>query len=188
MPDAREDADRRQPSAWIERFAALVPPGGTVLDVACGAGRHARYFADRGHPVTALDRDIDAVRTTPGIDAIEIDLETGASWPLAGQRFDGIVVTNYLHRPLFPDLIAALAPGGVLLYETFGIGNERYGRPRNPDFLLRDGELLDRLGSELTVVAFESGVIETPSPAVIQRIVAVRRAGSDDAPVTLPAA
>lgn len=187
MPDVRGDPDRRPPSRWVERFATLVPPSGNVLDIACGAGRHARLFAGRGHAVTAIDRDIAAVRGVPGVEAIEVDLETGIPLPLSaalpGRKFDGIVVTNYLYRPLFADMISVLASGGVLVYETFGVGNEQYGRPRNPDFLLRDGELLDIVGSELSVIAYEAGYTDSPSPAVIQRIAAVR----GDAPIKLPA-
>jgi len=131
-----------------------------MLDLACGYGRHARYFAARGAHVVAVDRDATALATlsaTAGIESREVDLE-GAPWPLAGEHFDAIVVSHYLHRPLFPHLRAALAPDGVLLYETFALGNEAYGRPANPAFLLRPGELLELAAAPpqpLTVVAFE---------------------------------
>ena len=166
-------------SAWVRRFAALTAPGGTVLDLACGHGRHARLFAAGGGRVTAVDRDAQALaglRGHPGIEALAADLEAGA-WPLAGRRFDAIVVANYLHRPLFPRLIEALAEGGVLIYETFMLGNERFGRPSNPDFLLRPNELLELFAGCLNVVAFEQGEVAQPRPAVVQRLCAVRGTG-----------
>jgi SAM-dependent methyltransferase len=167
------------PSPWIERFGRLVRAGGTVLDVASGAGRHSRWFAARGHRVTAIDRDDAALGALAGMcgtaETIVFDLEAGARWPLAGRTFDAVVVTNYLHRPLFGDLLAALAPGGVLLYETFAAGNARFGRPSNPAFLLAPGELLARC-AELDVVAFEDGLDGDPPQASLQRICAVRRA------------
>ncbi|MFQ5958712.1 MAG: class I SAM-dependent methyltransferase [Alphaproteobacteria bacterium] len=164
------------PSPWVERFAPLVPAGAAVLDVACGGGRHTRLFLARGHPVTAIDRDLtdlDLAADTPGLTLIEADLEAGAPWPLGDARFGGVVVINYLHRPLFPALVAALAPGGALIYDTFAAGNERYGRPRNPDHLLRSGELLEAVGGALRVVAYEEIEVKTPRPAMKQRICAV---------------
>jgi SAM-dependent methyltransferase len=162
------------PSAWVQRWASLVPAGGPVLDIACGGGRHALFFAARGHPVTAVDRDSAAISTLAGqagITALCADLETG-SWPYAGRQFAAVVVTNYLHRPLFPALMAALAPGGVLIYETFAQGNEAYGRPANPDFLLQRGELLRAVGAA-RVLAYEDLYVEQPRPAMVQRICAV---------------
>ena len=161
------------PSRWIVRFAGLVRPRGTVLDVACGSGRHARWFEDRGHPVTGIDRDADALAASGAGEKIAFDLEQGSAWPLSGRRFAAIVVTNYLHRPSFPDLLAALDDGGVLLYETFAAGNERFGRPSNPDFLLAPGELLARC-RDLDIVAFEDGLVGAPPYASVQRICAVR--------------
>lgn len=169
------------PSAWVQRWAHLVPAGGEVLDVACGGGRHSRFFAGRGHPVTAVDRDAEAIAALHGVAGITglcADIEN-APWPLAGQRFAAVVVTNYLHRPLFPRLREALAPGGVLIYETFGIGNAVYGRPANPDFLLRPRELLDLAGADLHVVAYENGYIDQPKPALVQRICAMLRPSLD---------
>ena len=164
------------PSPWIARFAPLVPGGARVLDVACGEGRHARLFAARGCRVVAVDRDpavIARLADVATIDARALDLETGA-WPLAGDRFDAIVVANYLHRPLFPHLVEALAADGVLLYETFARGNEAYGRPSNPAFLLEREELLARLHPPLTVVAFEQGRVRGAGrDAVVQRLAAV---------------
>jgi SAM-dependent methyltransferase len=169
------------------RFARLIRAGGTVLDLAAGNGRHARALAEAGLAVEAVDRDaaaLDALRRIAGVRVHAADLETG-SWPFAGARFDGIVVTNYLWRPLLPDLAAALAQGGVLIYETFGVGNEKFGKPSNPKFLLRNGELLDfARNCDLTVVAFESGLVARPGQAVVERICALR-AGAPAAPVSL---
>lgn len=161
------------PSGWIQRFAPRVRAGGTVLDVAAGAGRHTAPFLERGHAVTAIDRDVTRLPPRPGLTVVAADLEGGAPWPLPGGRFDAVVVTNYLWRPLFPALLAALAPGGLLLYETFADGNERFGRPSNPDFLLRAGELLEVVRGRLVVVAYEHGPVALPRPAVVQRIAAV---------------
>lgn len=165
------------PSAWVQRWAPLIPAGGTVLDVACGAGRHLRWLAGRGHPVTGVDRDAQAVAALQDLGEIVVaDIENGP-WPFAGRRFEAVVVTNYLWRPLLPTLINAVAPGGVLLYETFAAGNETVGRPRNPDFLLRPGELLEAARPSLRVVAYEDGYAEPP-PRFIQRLAAVREASS----------
>jgi len=160
-----------EPSAWVVRHAPLVPAGGGVLDVAAGGGRHSTFFAARGHKVTAIDRDISALED---FEAIAADLEDGSPWPLAGRQFAGVVVTNYLHRPLFAALAASVAPGGALIYETFARGNERYGKPSNPDFLLADNELLEAFASALRVVAYEHGFIDAPKPAMVQRLAAVR--------------
>jgi SAM-dependent methyltransferase len=163
------------------RFAPLVAAGARVLDLAAGHGRHARLFASRGARVVAVDRDAEALAALENISAIEtrvLDLEAG-KWPLTGERFDAIVVTNYLHRPSLPSLLAALADDGVLLYETFVRGNEAYGRPSNPDFLLKEDELLRVVESRLTVVAFEQGVVAAPPVgAVVQRLAAVGSARS----------
>lgn len=162
-----------QPSAWVRRFLPLVRPGGGVLDLAAGNGRHTRLLLERGFAVTAVDRDIEPLRllAAGNCAVLAIDLETGAAWPLDG-GYDAIVVTNYLHRPLFPAISAALAPDGVLIYETFMAGNERFGRPNNPEFLLRPAELLEAFAG-LTVLAFEQGEVAGPRSAMIQRIAAV---------------
>jgi len=161
------------PSAWVKRFAPLIRAGGRVLDLAAGSGRHSRLLLESGFAGCALDRDVSALLPLagPACEVRQIDLEAGAAWPL-DTGYDGIVVTNYLHRPLLPVISGALAPGGVLIYETFAGGNERFGRPHNPDFLLRPGELLDAFTTP-TVVAFEQGEVSAPRPAVIQRIAAV---------------
>ena len=173
------DPHHLAPSPWIARFAHLIPPGARVLDLAAGEGRHARLFAARGAQVVAVDRDADALASlsnAPHIAVRVCDLESGA-WPLSGERFDAIVVANYLHRPLFPHLRAALAPDGVLLYETFAMGNEAHGRPTNPDFLLCPDELLTIAAlppAPLTVVAFEQGEVDHGARrAVMQRLAAV---------------
>ncbi len=165
----------RQVSAWVERYAPLVPPG-EVLDLACGGGRHARHLAALGHPVTALDRDPEALALAagPGITTVEYDLEQeGAAWPFGPGRFAGIVVTHYLHRPLMAQLASSLAPDGVLIYETFSIGNEEFGKPSNPAFLLARGELLELARQAgLRVLAFEEGYAAAPKPAMLQRLCA----------------
>ncbi len=171
--------DIMTPSAWVARFADFIPTGGTVLDVAAGRGRHARLFARRGCHVTAIDRDGEALGELAGeagIETVLADLEDGSPWPLAGQRFDAVVVVNYLYRPLLPVLCDAVAPGGVLIYETFAKGNEAFGQPRNLDFLLGYGELLEAVRGDLRVVAYEHGKLAVPRPAVVQRICA-RRGG-----------
>ena len=174
MTDA---ATHAAPSPWIARFAPLIPPGARVLDVACGQGRHSRLLAARLCDVVAIDRDAQALAAlagVPRVTTIAADLE-GGPWPLAGQRFDAIVVANYLHRPLFPRLLDALHNEGAFLYETFAAGNEVYGRPSNPDHLLAADELLSLLRQRLTIVAFEQGRVGGARPAVMQRIAAVGR-------------
>jgi SAM-dependent methyltransferase len=162
-------------SEWIARFAPLVREHGCVLDVACGAGRHSRLFLDRGHPVVALDRDVTRLgdlRKREGLRVVESDLENGDAWPLGEETFAGIVVANYLNRPLFRILIDRLEPAGVLIYETFAKGNERFGKPSNPAYLLNDGELLKIVRGKLRVVAYEAVEIVEPKPALVQRICA----------------
>jgi SAM-dependent methyltransferase len=157
-------------SEWVVRWAHLVQRG-PVLDVACGTGRHSRFFSSRGLEVVAVDREDHALPAR--IRFVKADLEDGSPWPFAGRRFGGIVVTNYLYRPLMNTLAESLDPDGVLIYETFMAGNERYGRPTNPEFLLQPGELLQAFAG-LTVVAFEQGMVERPKKAVVQRICALR--------------
>ncbi len=159
------------------RWSPLVAPGGRVLDLACGQGRHARFFAGRGHDVDACDRDPASLASLSGVKGVRTtraDLEDGSPWPYPEGVFAAIVVTNYLYRPLFPRLAAALAPAGVLIYETFAAGNERYGKPSNPSFLLKRDELLEAFGRDLVVVAFEQGRVRRDNPAMIQRLCAVR--------------
>jgi len=165
-------------SEWVERWLDA-RPAGRVLDFACGSGRHARWAAGRGHQVLAIDRDAVALKALSSLAEPRLsvqceDLEKGP-WSLAGQSFDVILCTNYLYRPRLALLLALLAPGGLWIHETFAIGNEAYGRPRNPDFLLREGELLSWASQAgLQVIGYEAGLREQPSPAVIQRIAAVR--------------
>lgn len=165
------------PSGWVVRWAHLIAPGGRVLDLACGQGRHARFLASRGHAVVACDRDPAALAALAGVQGVETvcaDLEDGSPWPFTGAGFDAIVVANYLHRPLFPAIAGALADGGVLIYETFALGNERYGKPSNPGFLLQRDELLAVFGRTLVVAGFEQGRIHRPKTAMVQRLCAVR--------------
>ncbi len=157
------------PSAWVERWSPLVARG-TVLDVACGSGRHSQFFLGRNLEVVAVDREPQQI---PGARFVQADLEDGSPWPLPGERFEGVVVTNYLNRELFPVIQESLKPGGVLIYETFMLGNERFGKPSNPAFLLRPGELLECFKG-LAVKGFEEGEVSAPKPAMIQRLCAVR--------------
>ncbi len=183
--DAPPGAHRQgpqEPSPWVLRFAGRVPEAGPVLDLACGMGRHTRLFLARGHPVTAIDRDLSGIADligAPGLEALEADLEDGSPFPLAGRRFAGVVVTNYRYPPLFPALVAALAPGGVLITETFARGNERFGRPRNPDYLAKPGELLEAVRGILRVVAYEDLIDRTPKPAARQRLCAVNEGNGE---------
>jgi SAM-dependent methyltransferase len=195
-------------SAWVRRWSHLLPAGGRVLDVACGEGRHLRWLAALGHEVTGVDRSAPALATLPpAFETIVADLENGP-WPLAGRAFDAVVVTNYLWRPLWPSILGSLAPGAVLLYETFAAGQQTVGKPSRPDFLLQAGELLQACAG-LRVVAYEDGfeggwehgagraigpgAEGAPSqrqPRFVQRIVAVRPAGAGPSryPLAAPAA
>ncbi|MGE5268403.1 MAG: class I SAM-dependent methyltransferase [Thiohalocapsa sp.] len=176
--------DQANPSGWVRRFAPLIRAGGRVLDLAAGAGRHTRLLLDMGFAVTAVDRDAAALQPLAGphCEVREIDLEGGEGWrPVGG--YDAVVVANYLYRPLLPPIAAALAADGILIYETFMAGNERFGRPRNPDFLLRPGELLEAF-APLTVIAFEQGEVTRPRPAMVQRLAAINgRPGALPEPV-----
>ncbi len=177
---APEPQIQSDPSPWVTRFSGLARS--PVLDLACGSGRHAEFFAAHGFDVIALDRDLSRLRHLgdhPQITAIQADLETeDAPWRPAPCSIGTLVVTNYLHRPLMPALVDALKPGGVLIYETFALGNEALGKPSNPDFLLRPGELLDAVRGQLTVIAYEHGKVTEPRPAIIQRICAVQASPS----------
>ena len=187
-------------SEWVCRFGPLVPRAGAVLDVACGSGRHLQWFAQRGHPVTGVDRDAaaldearDRVNASAGSDCTCIcaDIE-GGPWPLAGRQFAGVVVTHYLWRPLMPLILGSVADGGVLIYETFAAGNETVGRPARPDFLLQPGELLRLCAAHggFRVIAYEDGFLRGPD-RFVQRIAAVREsaaapAGAGSAPARYP--
>lgn len=177
------------PSAWVRRFAHLIPAtDAEVLDLACGSGRHARWLAQQGHRLRAVDRDRSVLEHAAGIGVttMQHDLEAHAdsaarsSWPFAPDQFKAVVVVNYLHRPLFPLILESLQPGGVLIYETFAVGNGQFGKPSNPAFLLKPGELLSWMNSEqagqpgMRVVAFEDGYIEQPKPAMVQRLCALK--------------
>lgn len=163
------------PSPWLEKHLGLVPAGGRVLDLACGSGRHSALCLDRGYTVLGVDIDLSRsahLSERPGFEALAADLEN-APWPLAGQQFHGVVVTNYLWRPILDRIVDAVAPNGALIYETFAVGNEAYGRPDNPDFLLKPGELIDVVRDRLEIRAYEHDYEERPRPAVCQRISAV---------------
>ncbi|MES2190208.1 MAG: class I SAM-dependent methyltransferase [Pseudomonadota bacterium] len=173
-------------SPWVQRWSHLVKPGGSVLDVACGHGRHAKWFHDRGHAVTLVDKSRQAIESivlpTQSCKAVVADIENGP-WPFVGWQFDAVVATNYLWRPLMPTLLASLAPGGILIYETFTQGNETVGKPSRSDFLLEHGELL-AVCTGLRIVAYEDGFQAGPNadlPRFIQRIAAVREAPDDRA-------
>ena len=176
-----------QPSPWITRFSPLVQPGASVLDVACGRGRHMHWFAQRGHTVTGVDRDAEALGAARAWgETVEADIENGP-WPFADRHFGAVVVTNYLWRALFPQLFASVQPGGVLLYETFADGNASVGRPSSPEFLLQPGELLQQLakaGPGWRVIAYEDGFLGDPD-RFVQRIAAVHEAASEQ-PVRYP--
>ncbi|MFD2206885.1 class I SAM-dependent methyltransferase [Kiloniella antarctica] len=165
------------PSPWVLRFAPHIPEGSNVLDLACGSGRHARLFLMAGHYVSALDKNTEGladIKDLPGAEVITADLEDGSPFPLAGKQYGGIVVTNYLFRPLLPLLPDLLSIGGILIYETFMEGNEHFGRPSKPKFLLHSQELLDCFHGTLSITAYEEAIIGTPKPAVVQRICATR--------------
>ena len=170
-------------SPWVRRFAGLIPSQSKVLDLACGGGRHARYAASLGHSVLAVDKDVSALSANPSqtIHCLSFDLELSNSashpdWPLVPNQFGGIIVTNYLHRPLMGDLLLSLRAGGVIIYETFAQDNGLFGKPSNPDFLLIPGELLSLASSnpEFHVLAFEDGYVSQPKPAMVQRICLIR--------------
>ena len=165
-----------KPSDWITRWTHLAAPNATVLDVACGGGRHVAWFSAQGHLVTGIDRDVSAAQSLASTAQwLQADIESNP-WPLMNdgqpRTFGVVVVTNYLWRPLLPTLVASVAPGGVLLYETFTAGNEQWGRPSRPDFLLQPGELLQACAG-LHTVAYECGLLENPS-RMVQRIAALR--------------
>jgi len=168
-------------SSWVDRWSHLLPGGCHVLDLACGYGRHMRHFAHLGHPVTGVDSNPDAITAVSAFGkAICADIEN-ETWPLQGLTFGGVVVTNYLWRPLWPNILDSLAPNGVLIYETFSAGNETVGKPSRPDFLLHPAELLS-VCQDLRVVAFEEGFLAQPE-RFVQRIVAVRETQGTETPV-----
>src|SRR5437868_11358054 len=169
-----DDARGRPSVPWIVQWAGLVTPGADVLDLAAGRGRHASFFAERGHRVTAVDRDVSGLPAHPNIEPLQADLEDGGPWPLGTRCFGAAIITNYLYRPLMPALLGAIEPAGVLLYETFMDGNERFGKPSRPAFLLKDGELLDLVRDRFSVIGYEARMISEPKMAMVQRIAARR--------------
>ena len=165
-----------EPADWVVTHTPLIKAGGTILDLACGRGRHTRYMLEQGFRVMAVDLNLEGMGDLlihPSLAVLGADLEEG-NWPLGNAEFDGIIVTNYLHRPLFPYILSALSPDGVLIYETFMDGNAEHGRPTNPDFLLQSDELPD-ICKRLEIHAFKQGFEENPKPAMKQKIVAINR-------------
>lgn len=163
-------------SGWVYHHADRIPPDSDILDLACGKGRNARYLANLGHRITLIDHDLSGVVDLAGdrrFKLIKHDLEH-SPWPFAARSFDGIVITNYRYPPLYPHLITALSDGGTLIYDTFAVGNEHYGRPRNPAFLLEPGELLDAFAADLHIVAYDHGYVDAPKAAIRQRLCACK--------------
>ena len=177
MPAHTPTHARGEAADWLQRWAHLLPDGAPVLDIACGRGRHLRWLAGRGHPVTGIDRDAAALATSQDLAAasqaelILADIENGP-WPCPGRQWPVVLVTHYLWRPLWPQILATLAPGGLLIYETFAAGNETVGKPSRPDFLLQPGELIARCAG-LHIIAFEDGFLDDPA-RFVQRVVAQR--------------
>ncbi len=164
---------KEAPSTWVQRWAHLIAPGGTVLDVACGWGRHMRWLALQGHRVCGVDRSPEAIESLANVGrTVLADIENGP-WPFGGEVFDAVIVTHYLWRPLLPAIVSSVAPGGLLIYETFSAGNETVGKPSRPDFLLQPGELL-RVCEPLRAIAYEDGFLDCPA-RYLQRIAAVRQ-------------
>jgi SAM-dependent methyltransferase len=171
----QHDHDAPEPSEWVVRFLSGLEAGARVVDIACGRGRHLRYALEQGHDVTGLDRDVSKLGDLAGrerVRVIEADLERNAPFPLAGETFDAVIVANYLWRPILPDIAACVAPDGILIYETYALGNERFGKPSNPNYLLKPNELAEVFAPMLVIVAFEHGQAMRPYPRVIQRIAA----------------
>ena len=161
---------------WVKKYAARIPSSKLVLDLACGSGKNTRFLLESGYNVVALDRDVSRladISHNQNLEIYEFDLETGSKFPFYKREFSGIVVTNYLYRPILDDLTTALGFGGVLIYQTFMVGNEAYGRPNNPNFLLKKNELKDVFEKQLDVIAFEEGYVQIPKPAMVQRICAI---------------
>ena len=172
---AAERRDPQAPTSWVRRFLSGIPKSGRVLDVACGSGRHLRLALELGYDVVGVDRDLSGVsdlQGTPGVELVEADLEDGRPFPFRDQSFSGVIVTKYLWRPILPDIVGCVARDGLLIYETFAVGNERSGRPSNPDFLLRPGELIDAVRGRLVPIAFEHVTLSNPQ-RIVQRIAAV---------------
>ncbi|UCH50009.1 MAG: class I SAM-dependent methyltransferase [Betaproteobacteria bacterium] len=162
------------PSPWVTRWIRLLQADSLVLDVACGFGRHTRLAVQQGHRVVAVDRNeevLAGLESLPGVRTVQADIENG-EWPVKGQRFDAVIVTNYLHRPLFPALLKSVTEAGLLIYETFAKGNERFGRPSNPDYLLEPGELCNVVRPSLRVLGYEDVYVDSPKPAMVQRVCA----------------
>lgn len=178
----------KPPSPWVSRFIPLVPKfkNSKILDVACGNGRHTALSLSIGHHVLAVDRDTSRIvipHRTSRLTIVNADLETKEGWPFHGMLFEGVIVTNYLYRPILADIVSAVAPGGMLIYETFALGNEDFGHPENPEFLLQPGELLKVVEDQLTVLAYENRYSQKPAPSMIQHIAAIRLNNNEKVPI-----
>ena len=166
-----------QISAWVRRFYDQIPKTGLILDLAGGSGRHTRFLTQKGFKLLLLDNDIAKAKDLQGVENIvlmEYDLEDGSTLPFPKSSFQGVVVTNYLYRPIFPQLLNLLDDGGILIYETFAVGNEKYGRPTNPDYLLKSGELISLVSSQMRIIAYEECLVGRPAKAYVQRITAAK--------------
>ncbi|MEC9101833.1 MAG: class I SAM-dependent methyltransferase [Pseudomonadota bacterium] len=166
-----------QISAWVRRFYGQIPKNGLILDLAGGSGRHTRFLTQQGFKLLLLDNDIAKAKDLQDVENIvlmEYDLEDGSTLPFPKSSFQGVVVTNYLYRPIFPQLLDLLDDGGILIYETFAVGNEKYGRPTNPDYLLKSGELISLVSSQMRIIAYEEGLVRRPAKAYVQRITAAK--------------
>lgn len=179
-PNGKSHDDARNhgppnPAGWVRRFIGGIKAGGDILDVACGAGRHMRLALEQGYRVTGIDIDVsklDDLAERKDVSLIEADLEAGHPFPLRDLRYEGVIVTNYLWRPILPEIVGCVADDGLLIYETFSEGHERKGKPSNPDFLLKRNELLDAVMDKLVVVAFEYGLRPDKQPKIVQRVAA----------------
>tara|TARA_B100000686_G_C16751726_1_gene952950 strand:+ start:1455 stop:2126 length:672 start_codon:yes stop_codon:yes gene_type:complete len=172
------------PSSWLRRHSTLIPNSGLILDIAAGSGRHTQYLLDKDHAVVSIDKDVSHLAHIKNsrLSIAKVDLEVPGSWPFKSAAFAGIIVTNYLHRPLFPHIIKALATGGLLVYETFAQGNQKFGKPTNPNYLLAPGELIRLTQEHLHIVAYEDVTVSQPKSARIQRICASKRPHTDNSP------
>ena len=166
----------KKPNKWVECYSSLIPSGGSVLDLACGSGRHTGMLLNKGYQVTAVDIDTTLIKqnfSNKNLNIVKCDLESLSFWPFEKNSFLGIIVVNYLHRPLFSKIIESLREEGVLVYQTFADGHSRYGKPKNPDYLLKRGELKTVFDS-MKIISYQHGYLSYPSQSIIQRICCVK--------------
>lgn len=174
MTNANTKKIHLPPSNWVKRFAKKIDKNGKVLDLACGQGRHTSLMLSLGYTTVAADINlsgIDSLNKHKNLELMQVDLEQDP-WPFEKKAFSGIIVTNYLHRPLFKNILSALTPNGILIYETFADGNQEYGHPQNANYLLKRGELILKVFPELTILAYEDLIVQKPRPAAVQRVCA----------------